>query len=316
MAWPDLVRFGRFAFVMKRYGMVSAEELEKFERCPRLLRWSKDHLALRVSPMSALYTGIDNGLLGGSSYESVMALGANPGIAFEGPEIYSSVVHYAKLAEIISAYLVSAGKWEKSGEIFECNGEPRRIVIVDRWSESRKMQEVRAWRTVAEVCRRDQPIILNFLVIGQSSDNRRSSAWTKGWTHPRNGGLRFKKTDGTSLGEGWNLQWRERSGLSLERWMARMQTDRVFSDLVHSVRVAVPKRRNEFLREIERIEQEIAALPENPPMRRGSCYGFSPCSFIEVCHAQGVKTPADCGWVKKEDMTKLPLDTPKYANVG
>lgn len=294
---------------------MNSSDLVDFERCPRLLRWGQDHLPLRIKPLHALYRGLEDGLLGKSPKDSVMAIAANPGLDVEGVETYSIAVHLAFLAEILSSYLLSMGaKWTKSGQIFEVEGEYRRIVLIDRWSEERKFSEIRSWKTMAEVCQRDAPLLLNFLVIGTTSEHRRVSPWTRGWTHPKNQGLRFKKIDGSSLEKGWNQVWRERSGLSTERWLQRLQLDHCFQDLVHTVQVNVPRRRLEFLKDIERIEQEIAALPENPPMRRSSCYQIgSTCQFAEVCNGAYNKTPSECGWVKISDITK-PVQPLTFAN--
>jgi hypothetical protein len=78
--------------------------------------------------------------------------------------------------------------------------------------------------------------------------------------------------------------------------MAAMQSDEVFTDLVHSIRVPVSPRRDEIIRDISRIEREIDSLPANPPMTRSSCYGYSPCRYCEVCHSPKGGTPADYGW--------------------
>jgi len=297
--------------------MVQPESIVAFDRCPRLCKWEADHLQLRIKPLAALYAGVEAGVEGKSAKDAVMSLAANPGLDLQGIETYSVAIHLAFLAEILSTYLLAGGeKWVRNGNLFKSGDELRRIILTDRWSEDRKMQEIRSWRTVAEVCRRDTPILLNFLTIGQSSDNRRISPWTRGWTHPRNQGLRFKKKDGDSPGETWNLQWRERSGYPVERWLGRMQVDGVFGDLVHSVQVKIPKRREEYLREIQRIEGEIAELPDNPPMRRSGCYAnFSPCQFLDVCHHQGVKTPSECGWIKLTDIKNTPISHSTYANV-
>jgi hypothetical protein len=296
---------------------MTSSDLETFERCSRLLKWQTDHLQARVKPIAALYAGIEAGVEGKSAKDAVMALAASPGLDITGVETYSVAIHLAHLAEILSTYLLAGGSpWTRSGSIYECGGDLRRIVLIDRWSEDRKMAEIRSWRTMAEVCRRDAPMLLNFLVIGSSSDNRRISAWTRGWTHPRNFGLRFKKKDGEPMGEGWTQQWRERSGIPVERWLGKMQSDRSFDDLVHSVRVIVPRRRDDWLRDIERIEREIVALPDNPPMNRGGCYRFSPCVFTEICHGLTFKTPSECGWVKVSDIGKSPIEAPVFSNLG
>lgn len=296
---------------------MNADRLALYERCPRLLKWEQDHLPSRIKLLAALYAGVEAGVEGKDPKDAIMRLAASPGLDIEGQETYSIAVHLAFLAEIISNYLRSDQKWIRDGLIYETNGEYRRIVLIDRWSEDRKLAEIRSWKTMAEVCQRNAPLLLNFIVIGTTHDNRRASPWTRGWTHPKNQGLRFKKIDGTSFEKGWNQVWRERSGLSTERWLQRLQLDHCFADLVHTVQVNVPRRRTEFLKDIERIEQEIAALPENPPMRRSACYQIgSICQFSECCNGAYNKTPSECGWIKVTDITKAPQIFPTFTNVG
>lgn len=303
--------------MVQRPESVTPDQIEMLERCPRLLKWTCDHLQARVRPLSALYAGVEAGVEGKSAKDAVMALAASPGLDIDGQETYSAASHLASLAEIISVYLLAGGSpWIRHGQVFESNGDLRRIVLLDRLSDERKMAEIRSWRTIVPICREDRTMLINFIAIGQSSDNRRLGAWSRGWTHPRNFGLKFKKKDGDSLGEGWALQWRERSGVTVDRWLSVMQRDRAFDDIVSSVRVIIPKRREEWLADLTRIEREIAELPDNPPMRRSGCYGLSPCTFREVCHGPAFKTPSEYGWVKVSEIAKSPVQNTHCATVG
>lgn len=295
---------------------VASYDYETFERCPRLYRWQKDYPGGRVKPLECLYVGLEAGLEGKDPRNAVMTLAASPGIDIEGVETYSIAVHLAKLAEILTLYLLGKDKkWERNGQVWEAGGDIRRVVLVDRWSEQRKMEEIRSWRTVAEVCRHDRPMLLNMIVIGSTVDQRRVSPWTRGYAHPKNGGLRFKKKDGESLGPGWETVWRERWPGDVNRWMGVMQRDRIFDDLVHTVRLSVPQRRDEYMADMERMEGEMRRLPANPPMRRSGCYRFSPCQFVNVCHLLEPKTPAECGWVSLDSVRNSPVQRIPVVNV-
>lgn len=295
--------------------MPGSSDYETLERCPRKLKWEKTYLQSRIKPLEAIYKGVEAGLEGKDARDAVMALAADPGLDLEGVEVYPLAVHYSALAEILAFYLMAGQKpWTRVGQVWESGDELRRIVLVDRWSEERKMQEIRSWRTVAETCKHNRPMLLNFLVVGSSSDQRRVSPWTRGYSHPKNNGLQFRKKDGESLGPGWEPVWRERWQRNCDRWLAVMQRDGVFDGLVHSVRVQVPPRRDEFLADMARLDGEIADLPENPPMRRGGCYRFGACQYVGVCHAQEPKTPGECGWIALSDVLRADVTVPEQRN--
>lgn len=292
-----------------------SDAIEKFERCRRLYRWDKDYIGGRIKPLAALYESLTAGLLGGDSKTALMSLAASPGLDLNVQDIYGTAVHLSFLAEILTAYLKGPEEWVKSGEVWESGPDLRRIVLCSTWNEETKMREIRSWRTLLPVCTEDRPMLLNFISIGSTVEGRRVSPWTRAWAHPKNNALRFKKKDGESLGPGWEQVWRERANTDVMRWLSIMQRDRVFDDLVHSVKVPVPARRDEYLEDIGRIQEEMAALPENPPMNRGGCYRFSPCEFVSVCHGPQKKTPGECGWIKVSDVKNSVLAPPTYANV-
>lgn len=294
----------------------SPDAIEKFERCSRLYRWSRDYLGGRINPLAAVYAGLDAGLTGGDPYSAVMELAVNPGLDFGCPDVYSAAVSHARLAELLTIYLRGGDSlWIRSGSVWESGPDLRRIVLIDRWSEERKMAAIRSWRTLAPICTEDRPMLLNFISIGQTVDGRRVSPWTRAWAHPKNNAIRFKKLDGDSLGPGWAQVWRERWQGDPMRWLSVMQRDKCFDELVHSVRVPVPQRREEYLADLERIEREMVELPADPPMSRDGCYRFSPCVFVPVCHGPTKVTPADCGWIKVEDIKNSSLPKQLYANV-
>lgn len=292
--------------------MMDAEALERYDRCRRLSAWSRQFIAPRISPLRAIYAALNAGLTASAEPEKaaeahMLELAANPGIDIEAVDLYSIAVHFSKLAEILTTYLrgnegpwklaQTVGGWEPN--CYESGDILRRVVLIDHWSDQRKMAEIRSWRTVAETSMLNKPMLLNFISIGSTSEGRRVSPWSRTLKHPRNGGMRFAKRGSKSDGftDSWIPMWREHhEGTTLE-WLTGMQADDVFETLVHSIRVPVSPRREEFVADVERIGCEIDLLPENPPMTRSACYGISPCKFADVCHAQKAGTPADFGWV-------------------
>ena len=146
--------------------MISAAQLVEFETCPRRYWWTLKYENLRVPLIRALYAALHAGLLAENperaAEDKFLSLAASPGLDIEGHDVYAIAMHHAKLAGIVAAALRSTttapwtlfpatDTWESAcydmGE-----GKPRRIVLVDRWSESRKQEEIYGWRTMGEVC--------------------------------------------------------------------------------------------------------------------------------------------------------------------
>lgn len=291
---------------------MNAEQLELADRCHRLVAWSNQYEHGRISPLRALYAALEAGLTADEEPEQtaeshIIELAANPGMDIEAVDLYSLAVHYSKLAGILTAYLRAGdapwvkaapeGEWEPN--CYEVGDTLRRVVLVDHWSDARKMAEIRSWRTVGETSMLNKPMLLNFISIGSTAEGRRVSPWARTLKHPKNGSMRFakrgQKMDGFT--DSWVPMWREHfEGTSLG-WLAKMQSDDVFDHLVHSIRVSVSPRREEFTFHVEQIANQIELLPATPPMTRSNCYGISPCKFVDVCHAQKVSTPEDFGWV-------------------
>lgn len=292
--------------------MMDAEALEHYDRCHRLSAWSRQFITPNISPLRALYASLEAGLISPTEPEKaaeshMLELAANPGLDIESVDIYSLAIHYSKLASILVTYLRgNEGPWKKAAPVdgwepncYESGDILRRVVLIDHWSDQRKMAEIRSWRTVAETSMLNKPVLLNFISIGSSSEGRRVSPWSRTLKHPRNGGMRFAKRGSKADGftDSWIPMWREHfEGTTLE-WLHLMQQDDVFESLVHSIRVPVSPRRDEFVADVLRIGNEAGLLPENPPMTRSACYGISPCKFVDVCHAQKAGTPADFGWI-------------------
>ena len=285
--------------------ILSSERLVSYELCPRRFRWTQDYATFRVSPIRALYMALDAGLRSEKDPEraaenQVMTLAASPGLDLTGENVYGVAMHYAKLAGILTTALrsTSSGPWKPypGTDTWESacydmgDGKPRRVALVDRWSDDRRQDEVYGWRSLGEVCALDSPILLTALVIGSSRDQHRYSAWTRAHQHPRNRLIRFqRRSTDEGFGVSWHPVWREDSGIPTEAWLNQMKKDGCMEDLVHTSVVSVPPRRADYLAEMGRLAGEMESTAANPTMRLAGCFGFSPCPFGCVCH--GTKEP-------------------------
>jgi len=283
--------------------ILSSEKLVTFETCPRRFAWTGAY-STRISLIRALYMALDAGLRTEkdperSAENEFLSIAASPGLDVVGHDVYAVAMHYAKLSGILAAALRSAwsdpwttiepvslpdGHTWQSACYSTGDGSLRRLALVDRWSDDRKMQECSGWRTVGEVSALDIPILLTAVTIGISKEKRRHSAWTRCWRHPRNRTFRFqRKTSTEDFGSTWASVWREDAGIATADWLTQMRSDNCITDLVHTVQVPVVKGRKSYLAEMARLAGEMASLPEVPAMRLAGCYGFSPCPFLNIC---------------------------------
>lgn len=295
---------------------MDADTLEHYDRCPRLTAWNAQYLNFQLSPIRALYSALTTALTTSTPPEQTfMDLAINPGVQLEDENAYALAKHYSALVTTLSTYLcadseplwtLTAPTSNWTSATFDCGSSLRRLILIDHFTESRKLAEIRSWRTVAETSIYNKPILLNFLSIGTTKEGRRISPWTRTLAHPRSKQIRFakkyNKADGFS--ENWLPVWREHWEGSTLDWLKIMQDDNVFDTLVHSVRVPVSPRREEILEDIARLGAEIQSLPPNPPMRRSSCYTFSPCRYINICHGSKPLTPADAGYISLDSLVK------------
>ena len=315
--------------------ILSAERLAVWETCPRRSVWTARYGMPRVSLIGALYRAVDAGLRTEKDPEraaenELLSIAASPGLDITGPNVYSAAMHTAKIAGIVSVALRSASTapWKPVGDAVvpgghpeahawrsACydagDGHPRRVVLVDRWSDDRKAQEIRSWRTIGEACALKSPIMLTAVTIGSPKDGRRISPWTRCYQHPRNRTYRFKrKTSQEDFGATWKPIWREDSGFPTAEWLTRMQKDGCMADAVQTCSVPVPPRRGDYVREIQRIALDIERwqerVGETPPMRLAGCYGFSPCIFIPVCHGASAPVPENYHFKVLQGKASLP----------
>jgi len=275
----------------------------------------------RTPPLAALYRALDAGLTGEKpevAGHAIMSIAAAEGLDVVNPMVYDVAIHYAHLATILATYLRAQGPpwvhvkdvklgrhtWESA--CYEA-GQIRRVALIDYWSDDRRDQELRSWRTQGEIVALERPLLLNAISIGHVLENRRSSPWTRAWAHPQNGHIRFqRKTSTEGFAGTWKRQWRETSDLRTEQWLDQMLRDRVFDDLVHTVAAAVPPRVDDIREDMLRMAREMESAKAVPPMRRTGCHGFSRCPFIAVCYGAREPVPSIYGFRRKQPAHGVP----------
>jgi hypothetical protein len=300
--------------------ILSAERLATEELCTRRRVWTEKYAELRVSLVRALYVALDAGLRSEDEPEKdaenqFLALARSPGLDIIGQDVFAIAMHHAKLAGILSLALRSAwhdpwapvdpvslprGRTWRSALYNAGEGGIRRIALVDRWSDDRRMQEQWSWRTVGESCALDKTFLLTAITIGASHDRRRHSPWTRCHQAPRGNAIRFKRKQGSEgFSHLWKEMWRENSDIPTEKWLTTMRGDGCMTDLVHTIEVHVPRNKDAYLSEMFRLSREMNRPDRgSPQMRLAGCFGFSPCAFRCVCH--GGTTPEDHGFTIRQ----------------
>ena len=290
---------------------MTSNDVYLHDECPRLQMWSAEYDIPAVPLAKALHDSLRAGLIAGRgsvARETLLQIAAEPGLDMQSSQMYDVAVHHAALVEVITDYLAPE-PWIPAGAVdgFHLDsfilpdGRLRRVVLCSAYSELRKLEEVNSWRTMADVCVTGRPMLLNFIIIGQSKKGFRSSPWVQGYIHPENGLLRTQRIATEKTGpnpkftENWKKVYREQTDHKPKEWLTIMQKDKAFDGLVQYCTVDVPQNREEVLADMVRIEQEIES--GNSTMRRSACFRFAPCVFSGVCH-KGL-TPENAGFKRK-----------------
>jgi len=302
--------------------MISAEKIAVSELCMRRAAWTSRY-ATRVSLMSALYRALDAGLKAEKNPDQAAAnelltIASSPGLDIYGGDVYAIATHYSWLAAILSQCLrnafrapwsnwgveeatIGTERWQ-SGLYDAGDGIPRRIVLVDKWSDDRKASEQRGWRTLAETVMLGRSISVTAIEIGASRQKHRVSPWTRCYRHPRNDVFRFRRINSDEdFSRAWKATWREDSGITTAEWLAKMQKDGVL-DCVNTINVPPPARRDDFLSRMREIASEMERSAENPPMRLAGCHDVvhGSCAFIAVCHGSREPVPESYRFVRRD----------------
>jgi hypothetical protein len=141
------------------------------------------------------------------------------------------------------------------------------------------------------------------MVLGQSKNDKRYSAWTQGLMHPRNMGLRFRKRDKhqKEFVDSWQKVWREdRAEITREKWLESMAKDGVLKELAFTreIQLPAPEKLKEIRADLKSQEREFGRIKGTPPRRYGVCDWPIPCQFNHNCWGEKTTEPNEKRFVR------------------
>jgi hypothetical protein len=252
----------------------------------------------------------------------IMEISANREIVSDQHDLYSQVIHYASLADIVTSAIrkPSEPPWGVSEPVSLPNGlqwqggaflapdglKLRRVVLATNWSDDRHYSEARSWFSLGEVCVHGLPMQEAVIVLGASRDGKRHGYWSKGLRHPVNKKLRFRKKNDTETGfkSSWATIFREDyNDISTEEWLESMYSDGVLQDICFSVEIPVPEKtaRQRIVDLAARRLDEIYRTKELPPQQLSTCDFPVPCCHRGHCH-KGDPPSGRYGFVKIDSL--------------
>jgi hypothetical protein len=258
-----------------------------------------------------LLEGIKEGLLsdrsdyGESAGERVVEIGSKRELTTDFPNVYDQIIHTASLADVLTCALrpcvdepwkmpepvtlPGGQEWASSVFLAPSGQSLRRVVLVSHWDKDRHYSFCRDWTTIGNVCAYGIPMQLAICVLGQVRDGKRYGYFSRGYRHPVNRGLRFRKrTDKDSkFKSSWESIFREDfDEIPTRDWLSAMHSDGVLADSAFSVTVDVPqeKARNHVLDLAGRKLDELMSLKEVPDEQFTGCSWPVKCAYIGPCH--------------------------------
>jgi hypothetical protein len=254
--------------------------------------------------------------------ETVIGLAANRVIDSDYYDSYALALHHATLADILTAHLRPKGgsawlvppdrdEWQSKCYMAPDGMSLRRVILVRDWDEDRMRAECHSWFTLGEMAVYELPMTFYVMVLGQYRLGHRYSAWTRGYTHPRNQSLKFVKKSRkyNPLTDNWKQVWREdAANISRDKWLDTMQKDGILKDLAIVTNVALPpeSRLEQVRRDIQRAELRMAGITETPPKTYSFCYFPFPCCFRRCCWGKVEKEPDEKGFVRVNQVVIIP----------
>lgn len=253
--------------VMATRAINTAQLLTAFETCSRKGYWRQSWQRHRLEPNEMLRQALQAGLtesvrldFGEVAGERMMGLGADPGMDTPLHNVYDSVVHHAALADVLTTALRRPGsaawsfpppqvnrslQWTSSAFLDPSGSRLRSIVLASNWNEERQAQELRSWHALGECAVYDLPMTIAVLILGRHLGGRRHGAWTKGFLHPQNKQLRFRKRQRVSyetFTDQWVPIWREeRSDIKTSKWLEVMLQDGILKEICFTLEVPAPR---------------------------------------------------------------------------
>lgn len=306
--------------------MNSSSLLSSSERCNRLGIWSRDWERAKIEAKDLLALGIQAGLttsrkdFGESAGEEIISIARDRElIQDDKADQYGSIINIASLADIVTIAIrkptddpwglpkpVDMGDgvtWNSSAFLSPDGNFLRRVALVGSWSKDRHYSTCREWGTLGEIAVYNLPMQIVVVNIGSRHDGKYHSSWTKGFRHPINKGLRFKRRNfiGKGFKESWSEVWREDyDQISTKEWLDGMINDEVLQDLCFRIDVPVLDEENQqriidlAKRKLKRIylteelpEQQLSTCSwPQPCIHRGHCWNDEPPSgrygFVKI----------------------------------
>lgn len=301
--------------------MTTPELLSAYETCDRKGFWSRSWQRRRLDATAILREAIRAGVteserpdFGTLAGETVMELAVDPGMEMPSSNyLHASVVHHAALADMLTCALrrpqdtawrlpplwpAGVPGWTSSALLDPSGSKLRRIVLASSWSDARHYSEVRSWYALGEVAAYRLPMTMAVLVLGPHRDGRRSGPWTKGFLHPMNHTLRFRKKSKSSsevFNDKWTQVWREDRGeIDNRQWLQAMLADDILRDVCFTVEIPVPgvaetdRIRAMAARKLERLMR----ITETPEPSLSVC-DRPPCPFRGCCWSETPYEPSE-----------------------
>lgn len=318
--------------------MTTADLLTHYETCDRKGFWSKDWQRRRLDATQFLREAIRAGVtenqredFGEVAGEKVMELAVDPGMELPPtrPHLHASVIHHAALSDALTTALrkpaapawtipptavVNGLPWGSSAFLDPSGTRLRRVALVTSWNDDRHYSEIQSWYGMGEVVAYGLPMTMAVLVLGQQRDGRRASPWTKGFLHPQNHKLRFRKRARVThevFSDKWEQVWREDRGeISTREWLGAMLEDDVLRDVCFTVDIPLPDRLvQERIQDIAaRKLERLTKLTERPEASMSVCQR---CPFKGCCHSETPYLPSEKG-----GFVRVPGKVPGIAILG
>lgn len=308
----------------------SADLLTAYELCDRKGVWSGQWRLPRLTSTEMLQRAIRVGLTTGGGGElsevgqfagdAVMELAANPGLELPSGvhSVHQSAIHHAYLADILTQAIRKPTEspwavpeplgqhWTSSALLSPSGTHLRRVVLVSAWNADRHYEEVRSWYGIGEVAMYRIPMQMIVLVVGRNIDGRRSSPWTRGFLHPQNHKLRFRKKSKSTFetfSDKWEHVWREdRDEIEAHAWMQAMLDDDILRDVCFTVDIKVPSdeecERITMLgsKRLDSLRVDASDQSLLPQLRLSTC---SKCQFLKCCWSTPAFEPSEkSGYVR------------------
>ncbi len=248
--------------------------------------------------------------------ERIMELAVDPGMEMpDSRNLHASVYHHATLADTLTSAIrraddkawrvappetVAGAPWSSSAFLDPTGNKLRRTVMVTAWTDSRHYSELRSWYAMGEMAVYNLPMTQVVLVLGQHRDGRRNSPWTKGFQHPANRKLRFRKKGRSStevFSDSWRQIWREdHDEISNHDWLQAMHGDDILRDVCFTVEIPAldQSARSRILQMAQKKVDRLLSLQVSPEPSLSVC-DRPPCQFRGCCWSKEPYSPAEGG---------------------